>query len=299
VRICRENGVTILNPHHPVAAMYGVKAARSLGIPMVVYMHDAQRPKKTYALATRYVAAAGAHFVAVSHAVRRRLEGIGVSPASIQVLYYGIDRSFLDERPEPRAEVSGPGPNIGVFAQVMPWKGQDLFLEAAARLSDRLPTAHFYVVGGLAYDDDQPFLDKLKGMSDTPKLKGRVTFTGFQKDVARWMVSMDVVVLSSTDDEALPMVPVEAMALGKRVVCTAVGGTVEIVEDNVTGRLVARDDPDALASGIEDMVLRPADDSIGERASAAIHERFTPERFGNDLMEVYAKANERRKEGRA
>lgn len=299
VRICRDNNVTILNPHHPVSAMYGVKAAKSLGIPMIAYMHDAQPPKPAYVKVTRYIAGVGTHFLVASNAVRRRLDAMGIPSDRIQVLYYGIDPSFLGERPEPKPEIGGPGPNVGLFGQVMPWKGQDLFLEAAARLADRLPTAHFYIVGGLAYADDQPYLDRITAMANAPKLKGRVTFTGFQNEVPRWMMSMDVVVLSSTNDEALPMVPMEAMALGKRVVCTTVGGTVEIVTDNVTGRLVERDNPDALAEGIFDLATRPADDPIGERASASIHERFTPARFGNDIAEVYARANERRRAARA
>jgi glycosyltransferase involved in cell wall biosynthesis len=285
--ICKEHRVSIIHAHGPVAALYCVHAARKYHIPLLMHVHDAQTPRRTLAAVTRYVARSAARLVCVSKAVRETVERMGIPSTRTTVLYNGIDAAFFGTPPIPTPLVSGAGPHIALFASIVPWKGQHIFLEAAEKLADRLPAAHFYVVGGLAHPDDQPYLDRIRAMADAPLLQGRVTLTGPVANVPDWMAAMDVVAHTSVEREAFGLVIAEAMALGKRVVATDNGAPAEIIEDGKTGRLVPPNDPGALAGAIADLVSRAADDPMGVLAARSIRDRFTPERFGSELATLY------------
>lgn len=211
---------------------------------------------------------------------------MGVPGSSIRVLYNSVDAVFLAQDGA-RVDLGGPGPHIGLFALIWPLKGQHVFLEAAARIALRNPGARFHVVGSLAYASDQKYLDALLRRAHQPPLAGRVSFTGYRHDVRDLMAAMDVVALCSVEPEALPTVMMEAMALGKKVVGTAIGGTVEVIEDGVTGRLVPPNDPEALANAIEELAALPADHPMCLRAAASVRERFSPGRFNEDMGAIY------------
>ena len=88
--------------------------------------------------------------------------------------------------------------------------------------------------------------------------------------------------------EPFSRVPLEAAAFGKPLVSTRIGGTPEAVEDKVTGLLVERDDPKALARAIEQLLgdegLRR---ELGQRAAQAVAKKFGPERVLDQLLAAY------------
>jgi glycosyltransferase involved in cell wall biosynthesis len=276
--------VTLLHAVSPVAGLYALNASRSLRIPILLHMHDAQPPKRARRLAIRWQARRTTRLVCVSEAVRAMVLSLGVRADKTRVLPNAIDASFFGPPPLPAPEVQGPGPHIGLFAQIVPWKGHHVFLQAAAQLVDRLPDAHFYIIGTLSHPDDQPYLDVLTEMVRRPPLAGRVTLTGFQPDVKGWMAAMDAVAHASIAPEAFGLVIAEAMALGKPVVATTVGGPTEIIENGVTGRLGPPNDPAALADALVQVL---GDGPMMERAGASARARFTPETFGDNLMALY------------
>ena len=84
----------------------------------------------------------------------------------------------------------------------------------------------------------------------------RVRFLGFQQDVPALMAALDLLVHPARE-EGIPNVIMEAMAAGKPVVSTAVGGVAELVRDGVDGRLVPPDDPAALARAVLELANDP------------------------------------------
>jgi glycosyltransferase involved in cell wall biosynthesis len=286
--LCREHGVALIHAHHPVAAMYAVKAVRELGVPLVMHVHETLPLRPLYRLAMRYASPHAAHFVCVSAASRAMLESLRIPDHKVQVIYNGVHPSFLGPRPEPAADVAGPGPNVGIFGVIEPRKAQHVFLHAAARLAPRFPTARFWVVGPVAFADDEPYHASLHALADAPALRGRVTFTGYRPDVARLMMAMHAIALTSVAFDALPTVCIEALTLGRRLVASRVGGVPEIVRDGDTGTVVPPGDIDALVDALARMLLRPADDAIGERAAEDMRARFSPERYGDDLAAALA-----------
>lgn len=286
--ICRDHQVSLIHAHGPVASLYCVYAARRCRIPLLMHVHDAQVPKRTHAIVTRYVARTATRLICVSNAVRETVGKMGIPLRLTTVVYNGIDAAYLGDPPVPNPFVTGPGPHVALFASIVHWKGQHVFMAAAERLAGVAPSAHFYIVGGLAHPDDQPYLDNIRAMAEEPGLRGRVTLTGPVTDVPQWMAAMDVIVHTSVEREAFGLAIAEAMALGKRVVATDNGAPGEIIEDGLTGRLVPPDDPEALAAAIMNLAGRPVDDPMGAAAAASVRQRFTPGRFGNDLAQVYA-----------
>lgn len=284
--LCREHNVGLLHAVSPVAALYAVRASRRLGLPLLLHTHDAQPPKRFRRWVIQYLSRSVSEFLCVSECVRRMIISLDIPVSRTSVLYNAVSSEFFAPPPIPAAEVIGLGPHIGLFGQIVPWKGQRVFLDAAARLTPKHPDAHFHIVGALAHEDDRPYEDDLRQMVERPPLSGHATLDGYQPDARAWMAAMDVVVHASTEMEAFGLVIAEAMALGKPVVATRVGGPEEIIEDGVTGLLVAPGDAGALAAAITRALNEP---EMGIRAAAAVRERFSPERFGLGLAEAYAR----------
>jgi glycosyltransferase involved in cell wall biosynthesis len=135
---------------------------------------------------------------------------------------------------------------IGIVGRLQPWKGQEVFLQAAALLARKRPDLQFCVVGGAILGWEGSYEADLHAYAEhDPALGDRVYFTGHQEDVYPWMDALDIVVHASFG-EPFGLVLVEAMALAKPLVATDEGGPSEIVEDGVSGLLVRPGDPEAL-----------------------------------------------------
>jgi SAM-dependent methyltransferase len=143
----------------------------------------------------------------------------------------------------------GNHPTIGIVGRLQPWKGQDIFLRAAALLAGHCPEARFFVVGGAGLREEGYLVELERLVHDLPELQGRVKFVGHQTDIYPWYEALDVVVHASRG-EPFGLVLVEAMALGRPLVAAAEGGPLEIVEDGQSGLLVPTGDVDRLAEAI-------------------------------------------------
>lgn len=132
---------------------------------------------------------------------------------------------------------------IGSLGRLRPQKGYHIWLTAAAQVRETIPSAHFLLIG------DGELRPQLEQQARQLGLQDVVTFLGPRHDVEAIFPVMDLFVSSSLW-EGLPTVILEAMAATRPVVATAVAGTRELVVEGQTGRLVAADDPVALAAAI-------------------------------------------------
>jgi glycosyltransferase involved in cell wall biosynthesis len=161
---------------------------------------------------------------------------------------------------------------VGILAVQRPEKDHATFLRAGRRVIDRLPSARLLVVGGGPCSADSERLAAELGLGD------RVIFAGMRSDIPQILSLVDVMVLSSFTIECFPFSILEAMSAGIPAVCTAIGGLPEMIEDGVTGHLVAPKDPAGLAEGIL-RVLEPEGRAreMGDAARRRLEERFTLE----------------------
>jgi glycosyltransferase involved in cell wall biosynthesis len=183
---------------------------------------------------------------------------------------------------------AGPGPHIGVFGVLEPRKAQHVFLEAAALLAERFPTARFWLVGAAALKDKQDYVQSLRSLANASPLQGRVGLVGFQPDMVPWLANMDVVVQTSVAYESFGMALAEALALGRPVVATSVGGMPEVVRHNETGLIVPPGDAAALAEALHRLLKSPGlRDAFGARATVDALARFAPDVFCRAVAGAY------------
>jgi len=209
--------------------------------------------------------------VAVSPRQRDELIALGVAePERITVIPVGLDLApFLNAASHAgrlRAELglSPEIPLVGVVARLVPIKGVDLFLRAAALLRQRVPGVRFVIAG------DGPEREALEGQVTALGLDGVLRFLGWRHDLPALYADLDLVVLSSRN-EGTPVCLLEAMAAGVPVVATAVGGVEDLVQDRMTGRLTLPGDAGALASAIAEVLAdRRAAQAYAEAARAAV-----------------------------
>jgi glycosyltransferase involved in cell wall biosynthesis len=285
-RLCREERVDAVHAFSVIAALYALVAVRRARIPLLVHVQDAQPPRRLRRAVLRLLARRATRLICVSHAVEEMLLGIGVPAEKLVLVYNAVEPRFLNGALDSPAELAGEGPHVGLFAHIIPWKGQQVFLDAAALLATRFPSARFHVVGARMAGVSASYVESLHARAGEPPLAGRVRLDGGRVDVAPWMAAMDVVVHASIAPEAFGLVIAEGMALGKPVVAADCGAPRELVTHGRTGYLAPAGDPRALAHILEH-VLERKDPEVGQRAAAASRARFAPEVFGASLKRVY------------
>ena len=133
---------------------------------------------------------------------------------------------------------------------------------------------------------DGPERDRLERETQARRMEHAVHFLGHRDDARAWLPGMDVYVNSSIS-EGISLTILEAMAAGVPVVATAVGGTPEIVTDEV-GRLVPARDPSAVAAALEALADRPSlRATLGRAARARVAEHFTIETMTARYLRMY------------
>jgi glycosyltransferase involved in cell wall biosynthesis len=203
--------------------------------------------------------------IANSSAVGAHLRRLGAPPSLVHPIANGIDLvRFAPEGPqaELRAELGWPKHVrlVGMVGVLARWKGQEVFLTAAARLAQRHPDVRFVVVGSEIYRTagHGDFTATLQRQARELGLGEALAFTGYRRDIPEVLRALDVVVHASIEPEPFGRVIAEAMACARPVVWARGGGADEIVGDTpLTALGVPGGDPGALADAIERVLSDP------------------------------------------
>lgn len=199
-----------------------------------------------------------------------------------------IDGAMLD-----RASGLEPAPDgtvrVGLVATYAMWKGHELFLQAAAKVTHGTPT-RFYIVGGPIYrsSGSQVGLDSLRSQAHALGLDGRVGFAGHQFDPAPALRALDVVVHASVRPEPFGRVIVEGMSCGKAVIAMNEGGAAGLIRDGVDALACPPRDADALAERIGRLVDDPGLRlRLGQNARQTALDRFDRNRLADPWTQLY------------
>jgi glycosyltransferase involved in cell wall biosynthesis len=247
-------------------------------------------PARTQAFATieRGLARTTDALVAVSPEVRDELVEAGVAPATrFAVVRLGID---LSERMEGasggaalRASLAIPADRfcVGWVARMTAVKQPEDVLGTMRQLRDRGVDAALILVG------DGPERAGLEARARELGLDEGLYFVGFQNDVGPWFHAFDAMLLTSRS-EGTPVSAIEALASGRPVVATDVGGTRDVVTDGISGFLVPFGD---VASGAERLSRLANDPGLRERMGAAgqasTQARYAVPRLVGDIDRLY------------
>ena len=170
---------------------------------------------------------------------------------------------------------------IGVVGRLERWKGQHVFIKAAADVARRHPEACFAVVGGKVYGRGREMYEsELKALAQRLGILDRVIFAGHRKDLANVMNSLDLYAHSSVDPDPLPGVVMEAMSMAKPVVGPRAGGIPEEVEDGKTGILYEPGDHHEMAEAMCRLIEDP---KLAHRMGQAGKERVQRV-FNRDIL---------------
>jgi glycosyltransferase involved in cell wall biosynthesis len=135
-------------------------------------------------------------------------------------------------------------------------KGQDILLDAAARLKPRFPDTRFIFIGS-PFPGNEDHLARLKKLITDRNMDDEVIYTGDIDDVTTAYAALDISIQSSVLPEAFSGVVVESMAMSKAVIASKGGGTEEQIEDGITGLLVDPGNSEQLASALEKLQADP------------------------------------------
>lgn len=155
-------------------------------------------------------------------------------------------------------------PVVGVSAVLTPWKGHEVFLQAAALVDE---PARFELMGG-APPKDEAHRRRLVALADVPELRDRVAFLGHVTAPLDQLRSWTIAVSPSIDPEACPLNVLEAMSVGVPMVVTNHGGAAELIDD--AGLKVPPRDPVALADGITRLLRDDATRATASRRGPEI-----------------------------
>ena len=199
--------------------------------------------------------------------------------AKMQVVHCGADLSRYPPVP-PR---QGPGFVVLSVARLAPQKGLEVLLGAVKLIADRGTDVHLVLVG------DGPMRARLHRRAERLGITDRVTLAGAvgQDELANYYAGADVFCLPSFA-EGVPVVLMEAMASGRPVVATRIAGIPELVEDGVSGLLVAPGNADELTLALERLASSPRDrERMGAAGRIKVVEDFDSEKCAAQLARVF------------
>lgn len=210
----------------------------------------------------------------------------GIPEGRVLTIPTGVDLTVFDperNRENLRAELGIP-PDTLVFGSVAVFrrlKGHRYLLEATPGILKRFPGARLLLAG------EGPQEKNLQRTIDELKIREAILLPGFRKDVVRVLNTLDVFVFPSLE-EALGTAVIEALAMGKPVVASRVGGIPEIIADGENGLLVDPEDPQALAEKVSLLLGNaPLRRALAARGRRTVSERYDNRQMVRGLEDLY------------
>ena len=287
-RAVARGGYDLLHVHEPLSPSAGLLATVQSGrVPVVGTFHANLDRSLALEAATpllrRVYDRLGAR-IAVSASARdtwqRRFGG------TMAVVPNGVAPEFF-AGPKPLEALAGDAPTVLFVGRLEPRKGLAYLVRAFLRLKPAFPRLRLLVVGR----DDRGQQAKAMAMVP-PRLRPDLVFVGSvpQADLPSYYASADVFCAPSLGGESFGIVLAEAMAVGRPVVCSDIGGYRDVVRDGADGLLVPPRDPEALAGALAGLLDNPARlAAMGEVAAAAAR-RYAWEVVAGQVAEVYRTA---------
>jgi D-inositol-3-phosphate glycosyltransferase len=294
----REQPPDIVHAHFWMSGFAALQAAARGPVPVVETFHALGRVKRRWQAEAdtsppqrldveTIVARQASAIIATCTDEVSELAAYGARPETMYVVPCGVDGGSF--RPEPESDATAPHPPARVLSlgRLVPRKGNDTVIAAIAGV----PGAELVIAGGPDPDQlhDDPEVTRLCQVAEECGVADRVRFTGrvSHQDVPA-MLSSAAVVVSVPWYEPFGIVPVEAMACGKAVVVSAVGGHLDTVEDGVTGRLVPPRDPAALTAVLTRLLAEPGlRRKLGTAGAARAAARYSWDTIAAETEAVY------------
>ncbi len=283
LRTINHYDIDLIHTDGPRNTLYAGLAAKLKRLPVVYHIRDANRDRYDrvlYYLSTR--------IILVAQILRVRFDWV-VNDDKFVTVYNGVDLKKIS-RQSSSSQIKrdlgfAESPlKIVSTGRVEPEKGQKFLIEACGRLKERI-NFHLILVGEVV---DQEYARVCENIALEYGIRDRLTLTGYREDIDGILQDADIFVLPSTG-EAFSRAIIEAMAAGRPVVATDVGGTKEAIEDGVSGFVVP---PVDAAVMVERIFALATDEKLRQKFGAEARKRvealFTIEKNVEKTELIYA-----------
>ena len=288
-RLVRTRNIDVLHLMGEKGMAIGRMAAAVTDRPAIIHFHDMIQPSRILRAVHRRLVRWTKKALANSPATASFAMTQYALPAEIVVtMPNALDVGhFSDVAPEARSRlrlelgIAADARVVGVLGRLARVKGQDVLIRAFPQVLQDCPDAYLIVIG------TGPDEDEYRTLATELRIAERVIFTGHRTDVPELLSALDVVAVPSMWDEAFGFTALEAIAAGKPVVASESGGLSLTVLEGVTGFLVPRGNPEALAGALRGVLLdEELRDQLGD--GAVRHARtFGIDKYVRDLVAVY------------
>lgn len=295
-RIIKKYGITIVHARSRAPAWSAYWAAKRCGVHFVTTFHGTYGLgpwgiKKFYNKIMTY----GERVIAISNHIKQHiLKNYKTDESKIRLIHRCVNMEnfnvettsaermikYLEDNNIPEDK-----PIVTLIGRLTNWKGQKLLIEALHLIDNE---DFFCVIIG----DDQgrkKYSSELRKMIANYNMTDRFLFIRNVKDIPAAMMVSDVVLSTSIEPEAFGRIAIEGQAMGRVVVASNIGGSVETVIDGVTGRLYESTSAKALAEAIDWALHLSTDEreKIGAAGIKNVKEHFTKQIMCDKTIEVY------------
>jgi glycosyltransferase involved in cell wall biosynthesis len=266
-------------------SMDGVRLVSS---PMGLQNSPRELPVTTW-LRNWFLALGAEQILVISPEIRRHLKRVGArEEALVDFNFVGLDVAAFRGAPDDRVSVrqefgfGEDAPIVSTVGALHPRKSHELFIQAAARVLDELPSTRFLIVG------EGELHAELDEQVRTSGLAGKVVLTGVRDDVARILSATDVYVKPGIVEGFVGITVLEALVLGKPVVAFETEDVKLALVDGETGLIVPNGDVDRLADRIVYLLRNPKIGArLGQAGQQLVTDRFDFGVLAHRLEEFY------------
>lgn len=284
-------GADIIHAHTPRAAMIANFVSRKCKLPWVYHVHSPAARDSTRSLINRinnlvegYSLRRADHIITVSKSLRREMLLHGYGRKRVTAVANGVACQSPISTSNRLQQESW---RLGMIALVRPRKGIEVLFQALDKLRSRHNKITVEIVGGF---ETSEYEQSVRALVTELRLENVVQFTGFTNNVPAAIQRLDALVLPSLFGEGMPMVVLEAMAMGVPVIATRVEGTPEVIRHGEEGLLAEPQDPQSLADQITAFTSdRQAWERMSHNAFARHRERYSDIQMATATAKVYRK----------
>ena len=280
--IVKTEDITIVHSHHRMAAFY----TELLFTNNIIKIANAHNTFYDKVLLTRF-SYRRTFLIAVGNNVKENLIDFYKLPLNqIKVIYNSINpfNGNISTLKELDINKKNGYVLIGNIGRLSKQKGMRFFISAIANVIRVCPNAKFFIIG----DGEEKFY--LRKLAKKILPEDTLQFLGYREDIQSIMAQLDIIVLSSLW-EGLPLTPIEACSVGKPIIATDVGGTSEIVKNNINGLLVKAEDVKELSEAMIELINDSEKRNyLGINAYKFYREKFSIEKMREQYIDFYEQA---------
>ena len=292
----KENDINIVHARSRAPAWSAYLAAKKAGVHYMTTFHGTYGLglwglKKIY----NKIMVMGERVIVISNHIKNHvLKNYKVDPSKLRLIFRCVNlerfspAAVSQERMIQKVKeynIPDDKPVLFLGGRITRWKGQHLLIEALSKMKNQ---DYYCIIAG----DDQGrdgYFALLRSLAKKYKLGNKIGIYGKVLDMPAAMMVSDVVLSTAIEPEAFGRIAVEGQAMGKIVIASNIGGSLDSIIDGVTGKLYQYDSPQALADALDWALSLPLSEKkkISAAAQKNVKENFTKEIMCDKTIKVY------------